>query len=802
MPRLAAVAADSPAPGLFQAHAGEAPTNSLVSRPREAPLTASGAVKECEDATQSHHLQAPGDQESTAHSSMYELLRGECGMMNLMVADRISSLEAEFSRHESWMTSTLQTHQDSVDMMLQRMFSTQLADMSKLLQQTRRLGSLVSDPDSENADGDDEFCSLSSMTMVERQIPEDADIVDYEKPASPTKEESGPAGTHESKEERTSNILFQMADHHEAFEYPREEPEAQVLEVAPLCRPCVDALMASIPASWKSRITEALESPQQQSEVDARNSFIRLRQERLVEDEYRQWYLTERGPCLSRMVRSTAFEIVSGAVIALNAAFMGLQVELDMRRQVERLAGQKELPYNWRPVDMGFCIIMTVELLLRIIGLKCGFCFGNDCVWNLFDFIVVTGSIWHYLSSNDSTSVSSAFRVLRMMRLIRVLSALRKVPCLRKLEHMLVALLNTIPTLVPAMLMLVLLMFVFVVFFMQGLTNYLVEVDQSNLDSDAEVLLDSFGSVHYALETLFLSAVGGRNWDGLLKSLRRVGWIYEVTFPLYVGFVTFAVLNILTGIFVDAAQQFSSMDRELVVELQVDKEEEYVKGLLNLFVEADTDKSGTLTWDEFMRHFEDPEVRAYLKGMDLNVTSAKKIFNLIDSEGKGEIAIQPFLETCLQLRGQAQVVDIVIMRTDLELMLMGKLEEMQKAIGTIGNNVRMTSQVMKHSMKQRKVERSLPVSRERSLKADKHMDKEWSFSSSAMSPMLSMRSNIAAHGTRSSMRGSLVSQKASWAQEASLMSGVLSTSAPVSQKSTAGSSWAYRAPQSVQGSTG
>jgi len=155
-----------------------------------------------------------------------------------------------------------------------------------------------------------------------------------------------------------------------------------------------------------------------------------------------------------------------------------------------------------------------------------------------------------------------------------------------------------------------------------------------------------------------------------------VGPLYEITFPLYVGFVTFAVLNILTGIFVDAAQQFSSMDRELAVELQVDKEKEYVKGLMNLFAEADVDKSGTLTWDEFMGHFESNEVRAYLKGMDLNVTSAKKIFNLIDGDNTGEIGIQAFLETCLQLRGSAQVVDIVIMRSDMENMIEQKMNNM------------------------------------------------------------------------------------------------------------------------------
>lgn len=692
MPRLAVVATD-PTPRPFQAVV-DGGINSLIASPPEGPGVAASLLQDDADRAEPAPLYASlrGDFKEVdwIPSATSEGGRTDGSMMNL-VANRMSRLETQLQHLEVQMTSTLKTHQDSVDTMLAEGFSRHLADMSKLIKDCR------------SGSGSKRF-SAHFDDNSDDEYDFHVDTVDSEMSLVPELDEEGAhhcsLGSRDDTElhygvestELSSKTALLTCTEKDIDEDSSHYAEANDEATPICCRPCVDMFKWTMGDGWRNSLNQAFSAAHPTPSMTTRDSTIRLRQERLVEDEYRQFFLTEKGPCLSRLVRSTGFSIVSGAVISLNAMFMGLQAEYDMDWQIDRLAGEHEEPINWVPVDLIFCALMTLELVLRVIGLKCGFCFGSEWLWNLLDVVVVGGCLWHSIFRSSDSKASSAFRVLRMIRLVRLLSALRKVPCLRKLEHMLVALLNTIPTLVPAMLMLMLLMFVFVVFFMQGLTNYLATVEPGWLDSDTETLIDCFGSVHHALETLFLSVVGGRNWDGLLKSLRKVGLLYEVTFPLYVGFVTFAVLNILTGIFVDAAQQFSSMDRELVVELQVDKEEEYVKGLLNLFVEADTDKSGTLTWDEFMRHFEDPEVRAYLKGMDLNVTSAKKIFNLIDSEGKGEIAIQPFLETCLQLRGQAQVVDIVIMRTDLEQMVLAKMEQM---LNNVHSLTQMTTKVEK-----------------------------------------------------------------------------------------------------------
>lgn len=392
---------------------------------------------------------------------------------------------------------------------------------------------------------------------------------------------------------------------------------------------------------------------------------------------------------IERIVRSSWFTGGCSLLIFLNAIYMGISTDYAMERQCQRFTSAKVVrnPFaslmagSTEMLDLIFAILFALEIILRIWGYGCLFFCGSEWAWNLFDATIVSVSLAQVCLAPFFDT--DQLKVVRIIRLIRVISALRKVPCLRKLEHMLLAVFNTLPALAPAVLLLILMMYVFVLFFMQGLVDYLITADPRDADSGVDDLVSAFGTVTDALETLFMSVVGGRNWDGLLVAMRRVGPLYEVTFPVYVGFVTFAVLNILTGIFVDAAQQFSSMDRELAVELQVDKEKEYVKGLMNLFVEADVDKSGTLTWDEFMEHFESTEVRAYLKGMDLNVTSAKKIFNLIDGDNTGEIGIQAFLETCLQLRGTAQVVDIVIMRSDMENMIEQKMNSMLEKVANL-----------------------------------------------------------------------------------------------------------------------
>merc|ERR1711976_331555 len=81
-----------------------------------------------------------------------------------------------------------------------------------------------------------------------------------------------------------------------------------------------------------------------------------------------------------------------------------------------------------------------------------------------------------------------------------------------------------------------------------------------------------------------------------------------------------------------------------------------------LFAEADVDKSGTVTWEEFQGYFRDEKIKAYFMALELDMTSAHKIFDLLDHDQSGELELVEFVEGCIQLRGNAKMVDISILQ--------------------------------------------------------------------------------------------------------------------------------------------
>merc|ERR1712039_339692 len=102
---------------------------------------------------------------------------------------------------------------------------------------------------------------------------------------------------------------------------------------------------------------------------------------------------------------------------------------------------------------------------------------------------------------------------------------------------------------------------------------------------------------------------------------------------------------------------------------QLRQQDKLVKEVMRLFIEADSDNSNSVSWEEFESFMADEEIRAYFMALDLNLTSCERIFNYIDQDGSGHINLQQFVEGCLQLKGNAKMVDVTLLNQDVgELM--------------------------------------------------------------------------------------------------------------------------------------
>jgi len=209
-------------------------------------------------------------------------------------------------------------------------------------------------------------------------------------------------------------------------------------------------------------------------------------------------------------------------------------------------------------------------------------------------------------------------------------------------------------------------MYVFAIIFTGAVTGHFGDIDPSNIDEmkDAVEINKHFGSMFKCMVSLFCAISGGNDWYMYAEPLQQVGGgnMYFMVFIFYVGVVTIGILNVVTGIFVDSAVCTRTEDE--VVQHWREDQQRTSEEVRRIFMSADADCSGTMTLEELMVKLEDPWVKAYFSGLDVDPNEAKIIFTLMDADHNGTVVIDEFVDGIMKLRGTAKAVDIMAMLFD------------------------------------------------------------------------------------------------------------------------------------------
>merc|ERR1719231_723886 len=131
---------------------------------------------------------------------------------------------------------------------------------------------------------------------------------------------------------------------------------------------------------------------------------------------------------------------------------------------------------------------------------------------------------------------------------------------------------------------------------------------QGKIESDADIqgeTLDKvnhyFGSVEAAGLGLFMSTTGGISWVEMYEVVVLGGGIVSFAYLFFIGFFGFAVITILSGIFIEKALAASQPDREAQALEQRRNEESECEEMRKLIQQMDADGSGSLTLPEFVK---------------------------------------------------------------------------------------------------------------------------------------------------------------------------------------------------------
>eukprot|EP00930_Biecheleria_cincta_P029725 TRINITY_DN20648_c0_g1_i1.p1 TRINITY_DN20648_c0_g1~~TRINITY_DN20648_c0_g1_i1.p1 ORF type:complete len:356 (+),score=65.60 TRINITY_DN20648_c0_g1_i1:141-1208(+) len=292
--------------------------------------------------------------------------------------------------------------------------------------------------------------------------------------------------------------------------------------------------------------------------------------------------------------------------------------------------------------------------------------------WNMFDLTLVllslvdTGLTVFAGGKQSVGNVSSILKTLRMFRIIRVFRIIR---FLRQLSDLATMIMHSSMDVLWALVLLMLIIYVFAVSITFQCSGFLKKhADESQEDWFNSLAVDErpgvahtfdhFGSLPRAVASLVQAMLNGVSWKEMVDALVHVDAISVALLFAYVLFSHLAVLNVVTGVFIDNALENKKAQRDYKIEQKLDQAADFERDVKGFFTAIDKDDTGSVSLYELQLATQHPVLNAYFEALGFNVDDAERMFRLLDEDGSGEIAINEFLRGCMRLKGQASAVDL------------------------------------------------------------------------------------------------------------------------------------------------
>jgi len=353
-------------------------------------------------------------------------------------------------------------------------------------------------------------------------------------------------------------------------------------------------------------------------------------------------------------VDSGVFHGVSGAMICVNAALIGLETETDTPA--------------WFYIEQGLIIFFVFELVMRLI--RHGWNFfkhdHEDCIWNFFDFfIVLSGVCDEWLipvvmrmlprgneddedgaSSTKQGKMSMFFMLMRMLRLLRIVRLFRLVRIVRPLYELAQGVLEALQGMFWVLCFLLISLYCVAIFCTRliGQGGFAMPKDPTGDDLLAlDEIIPLFATVQDSMFSLF----GTMSSWSLLKFMplfAEMPWLKPILVLFYV-YSAWALLAIMTGVVSEnmiAIRDHMAKEDALAEET---RKTMITKLLIELFQHADEDHSGTVTRAEFDSLLRSADLaRKIERNTHLKIKDLEELFDWLDHDGSGNITIDEFMQ--------------------------------------------------------------------------------------------------------------------------------------------------------------
>jgi len=358
-------------------------------------------------------------------------------------------------------------------------------------------------------------------------------------------------------------------------------------------------------------------------------------------------------------VNDMRFDYFVFTLIITNAMLIGAQAQhqLSQRESVEPLRA-------FRLLDLCFCVAFASELFLRMGAFGCKFFIMQGWRWNVFDTILVSLQLLEEALAIISTAGQtpnmnmSFLRVLRVLRLVRLLRLARIMRLIGELRTLVTSIMASLKCLMWTLVLVFLMIYTVSVYICQVVAEHLYE-NNDHPTTHMQKIESLYGSLPGTFLTLFQCITGGIDWrDAVQPLMDDISVWVGPCFCVYIAFAVLAMLNVITGVFVESSLKSAKNDTDVFM----------ISNVREAFKNAckqEDDGSQGVSWEAFQGQLDQPHMQAYFKAIDVDPSEARGLFRLIDLDGSGSVDFEEFLSGCLRLRGPAKSLDLQLLMSEV-----------------------------------------------------------------------------------------------------------------------------------------
>lgn len=317
--------------------------------------------------------------------------------------------------------------------------------------------------------------------------------------------------------------------------------------------------------------------------------------------------------------------------------------------------------------ELTFLSIFILEMLLRFAV------YGGELLYQLdanltgLDiFAISSQTIAVLINFCLHYKVSTNFLFLRVFRLSRILHLMHVTQdtgvsnLFAEMRMLLTTLTGSLRSLIWVTCFVVFLTYMFSIHIMRIVADHWKQNPEDAHEHEEDIIRSMYGTLFNSMLTLYQVITAGMEWrracEPLMHRIPHESLGVALAFTVYVSFTLFVLLNTITGLFLNVAQEAAEEDKKRI----------YQDEIKRTFEVSDTDGSGDLTFEELDEQMGSTHLQYCMKMLDLHTDNALDLFDILDEDRSGTISHAEFVRGCVRLSGFAKAVDFAAFRCRYE----------------------------------------------------------------------------------------------------------------------------------------